>query len=166
MWGADQKFRHEGNCSASRGLPSDADQLPEWRNFQFAPKNHYGVFSLHTLPSTIGFRLEYVLFCQFFAKITTFSDQDKFGLAPLWYVVCETFGENWRANDAKIVILTSCTRVVLHPSYKTTFPSPGRVHGNPGRVCNKGVVSTRENRVKPCLVCKKLMSASSSSRFH
>ena len=31
------KFRHEGNWSASRGLPSDAEQLPEWQNFQFAP---------------------------------------------------------------------------------------------------------------------------------
>ena len=33
-------------------------------------------------------------------------------------------------------MLTSCTRVVLHLSCKT-FPSPGRVHGNPGRVCKK-----------------------------
>ena len=52
MWGADWKFRHRANCSASRGLPSDAEQLPEWWNFQSAPKNHYGFFFLHTLPST------------------------------------------------------------------------------------------------------------------
>ena len=43
-------------------------------------------------------------------------------------------------NDVKIAILTSCTRVVLHVrrhflSCKTTFPSPGRAHGNSGRVC-------------------------------
>ena len=42
----------------------------------------------------------------------------------------------WK-NDVKIVILTSCMQVVLHPSCKTTFPSPGRVHGNSGRVCKK-----------------------------
>ena len=143
----DWKFRHEGNCLASRGLPSDAKQLPEWRNFQFAPHNHYGFFFLHTLPSTIAFRLEYVLFYQFYAKITTFFDQDKFGTAPFLYVHVETFGGNSRENDVKkskndvktsnVVILTSCTRVVLHPSCKTTFPSPGRVHGNAGRICKK-----------------------------
>ena len=50
----------------------EAKLLPEWRNCQFAPKNHYGFFFLHTLPSTIAFRLEYVLFYQFYTKITTF----------------------------------------------------------------------------------------------
>ena len=37
-------------------------------------------------------------------------------------------------QNVKIVILTSCTRVVLHTSCKTTFAIPDRVHGNPGRV--------------------------------
>ena len=40
-------------------------------------------------------------------------------------------------NDVKMVILTTCKRAILHPSCKTPFPSPGRVHGNPGRVCKK-----------------------------
>ena len=49
--------------------------------------NHYGFFFLHTLPSTVAFRLEYVFFFfQFYAKITTFFDQEKFGTAPLLYV--------------------------------------------------------------------------------
>ena len=61
-------------------MPSDAEQLPESQNFRFVPKNHYGLFFLHTLPSTIAFRLEYVLFYQFYAKMTTFFDQEKFGL--------------------------------------------------------------------------------------
>ena len=145
MWGADWKFRHEGNCSTSRGLPRDAEQLPSWWNFQFAPKNHYELFFLHILHSTIAFRLEYVLFYQFCAQIATFFDQEKFGTAPILSVDVETFGGNWRQyvkNDVKIVILTSCTRVVLQPSCKTIFPSPGRVHGNPGRVCKKGFVNT------------------------
>ena len=43
---------------------------------------------LHTLPSTIAFRLEYVLFDQFYAK-TTFFDQEKFSTAPLLYTDIE-----------------------------------------------------------------------------
>ena len=44
-----------------------------------------------------------------------------FGLAPLLYVDVERFGGNWRKNDVNIkndvktVLLTSCTRVILHP---------------------------------------------------
>ena len=105
LWGADWKFHHESNCSASRGLPSDAEQLPEWQNFQFAPKNHYGFFFLHTVtatvPSRIAFRLEYVLFYQFYLKIGTFFDQERFGTAPILHVDVETFAWNWRQNDVK-----------------------------------------------------------------
>ena len=43
-----KKNRHGGNCSASRDLQSDAEQLPEWWNFQFEQKKHYGFFFLHT----------------------------------------------------------------------------------------------------------------------
>ena len=39
---------------ACRVMPNS---YPEWRNFQFSPNNHYGFFFLHTLPSTIAFRL-------------------------------------------------------------------------------------------------------------
>ena len=49
---------------------------------------------MHTLPLIIAFRLEYVLFYQFYAKITTFFDHEKFGMAPLLYVDVETFGGN------------------------------------------------------------------------
>ena len=51
-------------------------------------------FFLHTFPSTITYRLEYVLFYQFYAKITTFFDQEKFSTAPLLYDDIETFGGN------------------------------------------------------------------------
>ena len=50
---------------------------PELRDFQFAPNNHYGFFFLHILTSTIAFWLEYVLFYQFYAEITTFFDKKK-----------------------------------------------------------------------------------------
>ena len=49
-------------------------------------------FFLHTLPLTIAFRLEYVLFYQFYCKTTTFFNQEKFGTAPLLYVDVEMFG--------------------------------------------------------------------------
>ena len=147
LWGAEWKFRHEGNCSALLCKQSNEVQLPEWRNFQFAWKNHYGFFFLHTLPSTIAFRLEYVLFYQFYTKITTFFDQAKFGTAPLLYVDIDMWRKlmwKWRQhvkNDVKTIILISCTRVVLHPSCKTTFPSPSWIHGNPSRVCKKSFAS-------------------------
>ena len=65
-------------------------------------------------------RLEYVLFYQFYAKITTCFNQEKFGTAPLLYVnvvwrkLPWKWCQKWRQN-IKIVILKSCTRVVLHP---------------------------------------------------
>ena len=83
--------------SVTRVTVRHHEQLPEWRNFQFAPNNHYGFFFLHTLPSTITFRLEYV-FYQFYAKITTFFDKENFGAVSLLYVDVETFGRNWRQN--------------------------------------------------------------------
>ena len=100
-------YPSDGIFSLHRRIPSDAEQLPEWRNFQFAPKNHYGYFFLHTLPSTIAFRLEYVLFYQFYAKITTFVDQEKFGTAPLLYGDVEMFGEKWCENDVIASKMTS-----------------------------------------------------------
>ena len=88
-------------------MPCDAEQLLEWQNFRFAPKNHYGFFFLYSLPLTIVFRLEYVLFYQLYAKITTFFDQEKSGTAPLIDVDVETFGWNWRENDVKTSEMTS-----------------------------------------------------------
>ena len=38
LWGADWKFRHEGNCSASRGFSSDAEQLSREAVFSIRSK--------------------------------------------------------------------------------------------------------------------------------
>ena len=75
--------RHHETC---RVMPNS---YPSDRNFQFAPTNHYGFFFLPTLHSTIAFRLEYVLFYECYAKITTFFDQEK-----KQYVDAETFSGN------------------------------------------------------------------------
>ena len=93
------------------------------------------------------FRLEYVLFYQVYAKITTFFYQEMFGGWLLSYTLTSkrlvetdvkmmSRRQKWHQN-VKSVILTLCTRVVLHPSCKTTFPSPGRARGNSVRVCKK-----------------------------
>ena len=50
---------------ACRVMPSS---YPERRDFRFAPNNRYGFFFLHTIPSTIAFRLEYVFVYQFYAE--------------------------------------------------------------------------------------------------
>ena len=60
-----------------------ANSYPEWWNFQFAPHNHFGFFFLHTLPSTIAFKLEYALFYKFYSIISICS-QDLFGSVPQW----------------------------------------------------------------------------------
>ena len=105
------------------------------------------LFFLHALLSIITIRLEYVLFYQFYTKITTFSSIKKCSVWLLPYtltskslaetdVKMKSRHQKWRLN-VKFVTLTSCTRNVLHPSFKMTFPSPGRIHGNSGRVCKK-----------------------------
>ena len=47
------------------------------------------------------------MFCQFYAKIAIFFDQEKFGTAPVLYVDVEMFGGNWRENDVKMSEMTS-----------------------------------------------------------
>ena len=82
---------------------------------------------------------KYVLFYQFYSKIITFFDQDNSVRLLSYTLTAKRLTEtdvkmtSRHQNDVKIVILTSCTRVVLHPSCKTTFPSPGRVHRNHSR---------------------------------
>ena len=61
---------------------------------------------MHILPSTIAFRLEYMLFYQFYTEIT-FFDQEKFCTAPLLYVDIEMFGANLHENNAKTSKSTS-----------------------------------------------------------
>ena len=57
-------------------------------------------------------------FFQFYAKITTFFNQDKFDTAPK--LTSNRLGETdvqmtSRRQNIKIIILMSCTRIVLHP---------------------------------------------------
>ena len=49
------------------------NSYPEGRNFHFALNKHNGFFFLHTVPSTIAFKVQCALFCQYNAEISTFS---------------------------------------------------------------------------------------------
>ena len=49
----------------------------------------------------------YVLFYQFYARITTFFDQEQFDTAPVLYVDAKTFGRNWHENDVRMSKVTS-----------------------------------------------------------
>ena len=74
---------HEGNCSASRGLPSDAEQSSGVTEFSISTEQPLLILFLAYLILTIAFRLDFVLFYQFYAEITTFFDQETFGSVPV-----------------------------------------------------------------------------------
>ena len=57
-----------------------------------------------------------MLFYQFYAKITTFFDQEKFDTAPLLYVDVEMFGGNLRENAVKMLKMPS-KRQNRHPDF-------------------------------------------------
>ena len=72
------KIPSQGNCSASQGLPSDAQvknypTVTQVKNCRFALNNHYEFFFLHTLPLIIAFKLEYALFYEFYVKVSQFT---------------------------------------------------------------------------------------------
>ena len=66
--------------------------------------------------------LNYVLFYQFYARITTFFDQEKLGTAPLLYDDVETFGGNWRENDVKASKMTSKSSYWRHARESSYTP--------------------------------------------
>ena len=78
----DWKFRHKDNALASRGLPNS---YPAWRNFQFAPNNHYRFFFLHTIPLT--FKLESALFLSILGYNKYILYREMFGCAPIYDVL-------------------------------------------------------------------------------
>ena len=84
--------------SASLLMPSS---YPSDRIFNLHRRTIMDSFFLHTLHLTIAFRHEYVLFYQFYSKLTTIFDQEKFGTAPLLYADIETFAGNRRENVVK-----------------------------------------------------------------
>ena len=120
MWGADWKFHHESNRSASQGLPSDVERLSRSTEFSVRteqPLQNFRFFFLRRLPSTIVFELGYALFYQFYADLNTFSIKEMFGSAPIYDV------------------LASCMWASYTPWYKTEISRTGENWGKPWQVC-------------------------------
>ena len=147
MWGADQKFRHEGNCSASGGLPNSypsdgifnshrrtiMDSFP-WIHFL---RKLYLKFHMRCYINTT---MNYLLFR---------SRHDQFGFClkrwrrNVWRKMTANWTwwrQKWRVTSKSHpdVMLESCLTPLL--TCKTTFPSSGRVYGNSCRVCKKNDV--------------------------
>ena len=134
LCGTDRKIRPEGKCSASRGLPSDAEQLSRVTDFQFASNNHckqilfiaYSCFddcikACTCVISSISYWNKYIF------------DQEMFGSAPIYDV------------------LTSCTRSSYTPWYKTEISRTGENRGKPCLVCLSGSALLIVNSVD-CLI--------------
>ena len=108
------------------------NSYPEWRNFQFTPNNQFRLFFFET-----AFKLEYVLFYQFLARITTFSSK-KCSVRLL----SKKTSKHLLQNDVK----TSRSTSWRHPRGCLT---PPRVY----------ISRTGENPGKPCRECKKRFTA-------
>ena len=121
-WGSDWKFRHEGNCSASRGLPSDGI----FNSNRTTITDSFSFCILFSRQVHLGLCMCCFLF-PFYAIITTFFDQEVFGLAPLLYVDAERFGGNWDENYVKTSKMTAKRQNrhndVMHESRLTPHPS-------------------------------------------
>ena len=98
------------------------NSYPEWRNIPSAPNNHFRFFFLHTLPSSIIFKLWHALFYQFYAEISIFSIK----------------------NCSIRLLFTSC-RSSYTPWYKTEISSTGENRGKTCRVCKKRISIQCEN---------------------
>ena len=121
-----------GNFLASPGLPS----FPMWQNYQFATTNHYGFFILHTFPPTIAFKLIYVLFYQFHAKISAFATK-KYPfqlLSPMFK--SKPLAENDVKTNVKKTsgppvlrrhFLAPVSDAETRPEFPWTWPGPGNV---------------------------------------
>ena len=134
MWGADWKFLPTGNCSASQVILSEGIY------------NSHPTAIMDSLSSILFLRLQHLslhtgYFVKFLHQNSYIFGQEIFGSAPTFtadMVDVRTFGGKW----CKILmlwhqkdVLTLCMRVILHPSCKMPFPSPGQVHWNFVRVC-------------------------------
>ena len=85
--------------------------------FQFAPNNYYGFFFLHTFPSTIAFEFKYALFYKFNIKLSIFVARKCSVQLLSTTLTLKRLVENDVKTNVKHKknVLTSCTRVVLHP---------------------------------------------------
>ena len=118
MWDANWKFHHE--C---------AEQLSRVTEFSIRTSNITESFSciLYLRQSHLGLNTCY----QIYAEITIFFDQEMSDAYPRCWRL-----KVWWKIDVNMTSKLASPRHARTPC-KTKFPSPGRVHGNSGRVCKK-----------------------------
>ena len=110
LWGADWKFRHEvtrvtvRHHEACKEMPNS---YPSDRIFNLHRRTIMDSFSCILFRRQLHLDFNKCCFYQFYATISTFFDQEKFGTAPLLYVDVEPFGGIWRENDVKTSKMTS-----------------------------------------------------------
>ena len=120
----------------------EARQISRMTEFSICTKQPLWILFL---ASTIAFQLEYVLFYEFYAKISQFAVKN-----------CSVRPKFLAENDIKTdVKKTSTSRFVLrprpHPWVKTTLPCIGQLRGNSGRVCKKRMPLCHRDPLKfPC----------------
>ena len=118
-----------------------------------------GIFNLHRRTSMDSFscilfllqlHVDLNMCCyKFYAKITTFFDQEKFGTAVL-YVDVETFGGNWCENDVK----TSKSSYWHHAQELSYTPHVGRHFLAPVGFMEIWVGYARKNSVASAVTSK------------
>ena len=116
LWDANWKFHHE----CAKVIQSDGIFNSHLK--------HYGIFFLHTVPSTITFRLQYVLSNLCWNNYIFRSRDVRF--LRRWRL------KVWWKTDINMTSKLASPRHARTPC-KTKFPSPGWIHGNSGRVCKK-----------------------------
>ena len=85
-------FRHEGNCSASRGLASDAEQLSRMTEFSVCPEQPLWIFFLTCSSFTYNIKVYIQVILSVLRQNIYIFDQEIFGSAAAFAVDVRTFG--------------------------------------------------------------------------
>ena len=99
------------------------ESSPKWRNFQLALNSHYGFFFLHILPLPTAFKLKCVLFCKYYANISTFLVKTSSVRLLPWTLTL------WRLVEKDVKNLSWCQH--WHHDVRKTFWRHARVALHP-----------------------------------
>ena len=108
------KIPSRGYCSASQGLPSDAEQLSRVTEFSIPTEQPWWILFLAYSSFALTFVLENVLFYQIYAQITTFFCQEMFGSVPIYL-------RRWHGNLWQKMTLAWCQGVKNDDKTKSSF---------------------------------------------
>ena len=123
MWGADWKFLREGNCSALRGLPSDAEQLSRVTEFSIRTQQLLQILFLaySSFDNCIGAWICVIL--SIWRWSLYIFDQEMFGWAPIYDMYSE-ITKHIKLVPLKVSI--DYLDPILLDVYKTSINMQGR----------------------------------------